>query len=122
MKRMVIWAVLFASLLVVTGAAFAQDCYKVTGRDLTNSANSFTANWWFDWYSDYNAEVFTYNSSTGVLGPFLFDANFVNMRAITFDSPDMGAYMTFHGNWTSFDGLFYDGDQYTIHGVAQECP
>ena len=117
MKRMVIWAVLFASLLLVTGAAFAQECYKVTGRDLTNSA-SFTADWWFYWGSDNNAEVWDQDTIE------LFEANFVNTRAITFDSTDYGAYMTFHGlNWTSFDGLYYDGiDQYTIHGVAEACP
>jgi len=116
MKRMVILAVLFASLLVVTGAAFAQDCYKVTGRDLTNSANSFTADWWFYFDGGNNWQVW-YNDNYE-----LFVANFVNTRAVTFDSDDYGAYMTFHGNG-SFDGLYYNGsDQYTIHGVPEECP
>ena len=121
MRKMVILAVLFASLLVVTSVAFAVDCcedycYKVTGRDLTNPANSFTQHWSFCGDGDDNAIV------CNEVGPiYLFEANFVNTRVITFDSMDYGAYMTFHENWTSFDGLYYNGDQFTIHGTSEGC-
>jgi len=117
MKMMIILAVLFASLLVVTGVAFAitdcceDACYKLTYNDLTFPANSGTT------------EVsFCFESGWACIGdtPFL-EFSFFGTRAIGFGLGP-GAYVTFHGlNWTSFDGLLLDTDQYTIHGVKEEC-
>jgi len=120
MKMMVILAVLFVSLLVLTGAAFGciEDyCYKVTGNDLTNPANSFTQDWLFCYEGDNEDYVYTESGPTP-----LFGASFFGTQAISFESVP-GAYMTFHGlHRGTFDGLYYDGaHQYTIHGVEEEC-
>jgi len=128
MRSMVILAVLFASLLVVTGAAFAASCCvsggcaKVTGTDLTNPNNSFTQDWSFCDVGNNLVDV------CNVSGPnFLFEISIFNqslfVQAISINPVSAGVYMRFHGGDEIFNGLFYfGGDQYNIHGVAEPCP
>ena len=127
---MVILAVLFVSLLVMTGAAFAtipccaEACYKVTGTDLTNPANSFTQVW------EFCPGGYPFGSVCNISGPtplFLF-AGFPEIalkdQVISFDSGTVGAYMKFHGRAGDiFNGLYYNGtDRFQIHGVEEPCP
>jgi hypothetical protein len=134
MKTIVILAVLFVSLLVVTGAAFAMTpcidscpgdsaCYKVAGTDLTNPANSFTQDWHFCY--SYEGDSLGYaceGSGTNFLFFFSFFYQGPNDQAIGIGG-GKGARITFHGNEDgAFSGLYYNGsDQFNIHGVAEEC-
>jgi len=134
MKTIVILAVLLASLLVVTAAAFGglptcatycpdQTCYKVMGNDLDNSANSFTQDWTFCFDGNNFGWVCSVNTATP---PLLFLSLYpegLNDQAVSLDSSSHGGYMTFHGPWDgAFNGLYYDGtDRFKIHGVAEGC-
>ena len=126
MKMMVILAVLFVNLLVVTGAAFAgiccEDlCYKVTGTDLTNPNNSFTQDWSFCGDGDNLVDVCNLNGSILLFEASLFNQSLI-IQAISIDPVSTGAYMRFHGG-SIFNGLLYfGGDQYNIHGISEPCP
>ena len=132
MKIIVKLVVLFAALFLVTGIAFAQCCadvcYKVTGTDLTNPANSFTQDWWICVGLGPGGSVCNNSGPT-----FLFDwawfPGALKNQAISYDSGNVGAYMKFHGSIDNmfglndvFNGLYYNGtDRYKIHGVAHGC-
>jgi hypothetical protein len=134
MKMMVILAVLLASLLVLTGAAFAtifcldscpgySACYKVTGTDTTNPANSFMQDWHFCY--SYDGDSLGYvceGSGTNFLFGFSFFCQGLNDQAAGIGG-GKGAYMTFHGSDDgAFNGLYYNGvDQFNIHGVREAC-
>jgi hypothetical protein len=135
MKIMFILAVLLMSLLVLTGAAFAitfcvdscpgyQACYKVTGTDLNNPANSFMQDW--DFCYSYQSDSLGYlceGSGTNFLFVFSFFNQGLIDQAIGTSGGPQGGYMTFHGTDDDiFNGLYYDGvNQFKIHGVAKEC-
>ena len=122
MRTLIILAVLFASLLMVAGAALAKtccvdQCYNVTGTDL-NDSNSFTQVWTICWGS----------GEVCINGALLFQVSFFNQglidQAVSFTGSPRQAYMRFHGDDNDiFNGLYYDGtNQFSIHGVAEECP
>jgi len=129
MKMMVKLVVLFASLLVVTGTAFAVSCcedvcYKVT---VTGLASTYIgkADWSFCFFDDNLADVCALSPG----GPTpLFQVSFFNQnlidQAISISPVSTGVYMRFHGSEDDiFNGLFYlGGDQYNIHGVEEPCP
>jgi hypothetical protein len=134
MKMMVILAVLFASLLMVTGAAFAlpttcaspcpdKKCYKVTGTDLTDPAGSVTVDWYICFQNDVTAYVC---DTTAAVAPYTFLSLFgelLNPQAISYGSASKGVYMTFHGHDKgAFNGLLYTGDRGLLHGVQEACP
>ena len=132
MKMMVILAVLFVSLLMVTGAAFAGSCCldacaKVTATDLTNPANSFVQDWSFCFGG---INLVSVCALSGLNAVYLFEASLfdqgLNLQAISIASTsnDLGVYMTFHGhNNDAFNGIYYNGsDLYVIHGIAEDCP
>jgi len=136
MKMAVIWAVLVASLLLMTGAAFAVSCtscpgelvcYKVTGTDLTTPANSFTKDWSICFVSYVAAYVCDRDSVTFLFGLSLFPEG-LTTQAISFDSGAVGAYMKFHGSGDFgdiFNGFYFNQpDRFLIHGVLEEegCP
>ena len=128
MKTMFLLPVLLAILLVVTGAAFAgpccqDECYKVTGTDL-NDSNSFTQHWSFC----HAGGTLVCNGLTQILIAVFFNQGLIEQATgLCPDSlctPGAGAYMRFHGDDNDiFNGLYYDGtNQFSIHGVAEECP
>jgi hypothetical protein len=139
MKIMFILVVLLMSLFVLAGAAFAftpcidacpgyPACYKVTGTDLNNPANSFVQDW--DFCFSYQSDSLGYlceGSGTNFLFYFSFFYQGLIDQAISTPggSSTRGGYMTFHGTDDNiFNGLYYDEvsqNQYKIHGVAQEC-
>jgi hypothetical protein len=124
MRLTVILVVLFASLLMVTGAAFAagccyDQCFYATCTALNNPANSFTDHIAICYYDD-----------TAVIcdqGGFIFNASLfsqgLNDQAIIYNNSAVG-YITFHGyDDSAYNGLYYDGnDRYKCHGVEEECP
>jgi len=126
MKMTVILAVLFVSLLVMTGAVFAaptccvDTCYKVSGTDLTNPANSFTQDWEF---CGDNLVVCNMSGPTFLFQFLPFPEIFPAGHTISFNSTQ-GAYIKFITNNTdTFNGLYYNGvDQFRIHGVQERCP
>jgi len=132
MKTVVILAVLVASLLVVTGSAFASTncssycpnkaCYKVTGTELPTGGVS-TADWFICFPGPFAAYVCDTVSS---VPPILELATFpegLRFQAISWDSGNHGAYMKFNGSGDIFNGLYYNGtDRFLIHGVQEECP
>jgi len=128
MKITVILAVLFASLLVVAGTAFAlsccnDTCYKVTLTDLTDPHSIPLLHWSVCFDGDNLAEVCDLEGPT-----FLFVASFFRQslidQAVSINPASTGAYMRFHGSEDDiFNGLFYSsGDQYEMHGVEEPCP
>jgi len=128
MKTGVILIVLFASLLVVTGAAFAlplpscceDACYEVTGTDLTNPANSFTQHWSFCFSDDIGVAC----NQPGSTFLFAFSSFFQSLIDQVISFQGNAAYIKFHGSDDDiFNGLYYlSGDQYNIHGVEEPCP
>jgi hypothetical protein len=132
MKKMVMLAVLVVSLLLVTGTAFAVPscdscsgvsiCYKVTGTDLTNPANSFTEDWLFCVVNPFAAYVC---DTTDDVPPFLALSLFPDIlipQAISWDSGTRGAHMKFHGD--IFNGEYFNQpDRYLLHAIFDEqCP
>jgi hypothetical protein len=127
MKIMVILVVLFAGLL--TGAAFATDpclscspaeCFTVSGTNLDNSNNSFTAQWYI--CSDNYPNLNLCDSGIEITPLVMFDQG-LNPQAVSY-SFNNGVYITFHGG--DFNGLFYNvtnttKDRYKIHGVRHGC-
>jgi hypothetical protein len=131
MKKTIILAALVASLLVVTGIAFAGPtpsccydvCYKVTGTNLTNPGEDFTADWAFcfdgypfGWVCDRSGPTFL----------FFFAAYPENLlyHVTSFDSGTVGAYMQIHGiEGDVFNGLYFNsGNRMLIHGIMeQQC-
>ena len=127
MKIIVKLVVLFAALFLVTGIAFAQCCadvcYKVTGTDLTNPANSFTQDWEFCFDGDDLGTLCNMSGPTFLFQFLPFPEIFPAGHTISFNSTQ-GAYIKFITNNTdTFNGLYYNGvDQFRIHGVQERCP
>ena len=124
MKMTVILAVLLVSLLLMTGAAFAtvccaDACYKVTGTDLTNPANSFTQDWEFCFDGDDLGTLCNMSGPTAFL-QFIGFPEILHDQLISINPGSKGVYIKFHGD--IFNGLYYNGtDKFLIHGVEEEC-
>ena len=126
MKMMIVLAVLCAALLLVTGVSFAFNscsscndlsCYTVTGTDVDNSSGSGTSEWYICWDNYPYALLCFYGS---LIVPLTFIPG-LNDQAVGY-SATKGAYMTFHGNYGAFNGIWYNGtDRYKIHGVEVGC-
>jgi len=123
MKMMVKLAVLFATLLLVTGIAFAGgSCYyyeyTYTGLDNPEDSGLWCQEICFDFGN--NSGTFDGFCEAGDLSLF-FGPTFLNPQALLY-SGDTGTevgYLTFHGSWFgAFNGIEYcsDGGRYTVHG------
>jgi len=120
MKAMVKLAVLFATLLLVTGVAFAGGgCYyyefSYTGLDDPTNSGQDCAYLCFD---GNNSGTFEGFCESGDLSLFL---DFLNPTLLLY-SGDLNVevgYLTFHGSWLNvFNGIIYcsPGGRYTVHG------
>jgi len=97
-------------------------CYKVTGTDLTNPANSFTRDWSFCFEDSDFGEVCNMSGPTFLFNFAAFPEVFPQVQAISFTG-GQGAYMKFIGNnEDTLNGLYYNGaDRFQIHGVEETC-
>jgi hypothetical protein len=126
MRMMVILAVLLASLLAVTGVAFAfnscsscndPECFKVTATDVDNSSLSDAEDIYICWDNYPYALLCDHGS---LIVPLVFIPG-LNDQAVGFSATE-GTYMTFHGNYGAFNGILYNGtDRIKIHGVEEQC-
>lgn len=129
MRTMVILAVLFASLLVVTGVAFATSCPSCSGGQLVCYIGEAT-----EWITNITEPLEPF--SICFKGP---DTSFVcvagavipvdlfqglNLRALGSDMLGHAIYMTFHGSHNdAFNGLYnVQQSGFLLHGVAGACP
>jgi hypothetical protein len=135
MKVMVKLAVLIASLLLVTGVAFAgvcynPVCYSVDGINVSNPAGNFTGQIWLICLGSTPASISVIPSSPPLSSPAMA-AVFTDglfLQAVGY-SPVFpagnGIYMKFHGSDDGiFNGIFSpDGImEYRLHGIRVGCP
>lgn len=131
MRMIVILAVLLATLLFVTGMAFAggcidSACYSVNGTNLTNPAGGFTQLWQIC-FSSTPASIGVIPPSPPLSSPVFITVftDALNRQAVG-NSPINPAgnaiYMTFHGD--DFNGILSPDAimKYRIHGYGVECP
>ena len=124
MKLTVLLVVLFASLLIVTGAAFAipcceDQCFKVTFTSVDNPGNGFTDRWSIC-YDDIAANVCNFGGILFVAREF----HGLSLELLSQGGSDFAAYMKFHGTDNDiFNGRFSDlsNERFLIHGVEEEC-
>ena len=130
MKKTVMLAVLVASLLVVTGSAFAvscsscpgyQACYMVTGTELPTGDVS-TAEWFICFVGPSAAYVCNVTTATPPLLALALFPEVLTFQAISWDSGTRGAYMKFNGSGDILNGFYFNQpDRFLIHGVQEEC-
>jgi len=128
MKTIVKLALLFTSLLLLTGVAFAAnpcgcsdaECFTVSGTNLDNPNNPFTS----EWYICFDGYPYLHLCDSGIeITPLLWFDQGLNDKAVSY-SFNNGVYLTFHGD--VFNGLFYNvtnsgNARYRIHGVEHVC-
>ena len=119
MKIMVKVAVLFATLLLLTGVAFAADCYEycyaITNTEVDNPTNTYT-----------DCAVFQFcDDNSGSAGSVDMSLFFDSMKdqGLFYDSSCVG-YLKFHGDdLYIFTGIgFCSGTRWMYKGHQMACP
>jgi hypothetical protein len=124
MKIMVKLAVLLATLLLLTGIAFAQSCenycYEVTVTDLDDSTNTHTGCIGLQLCADNTGYM---NSPFGTDMSLFFDS--MRDQALGYDrnAPSCVGYFKFHGDdLYILKGIGYcEGERHTIKGHQKDC-
>jgi hypothetical protein len=120
MKKMVKIAVLLATLLLLTGVAFADcyECYEVTVKDLDDPTNTHTGCIAIDFCSGQ-----IYNSPFGTDIVLFFDS--MKEQALIYDDSDPSCvgYVKFHGDYGYImTGIGYcEGERHNIKGHQIDC-
>ena len=132
MKMMVKMAVLFATLLLITGVAFAQswdcNCYEITATEVDNPGHTHTATIEICLEAG-NESGYTCFPDGLISLSLFFEPTFLNKKILAYVTAQnslgicVGSFK-FHGsNKNVITGIGYcDGDQWTIWGHKTEGP
>lgn len=95
MKKMVKVAVLLATLLLLAGVAFADECYEVTCTNV-DTGEKLIHNVRID--PEYNENEGRFHGFCGVSGDLVTFYDAMKLQAIAVEPP-VQAYLKFHGDW-----------------------
>jgi hypothetical protein len=119
MKKMVKMAVLLATLLMLTGVAFADECYEITCIGLDYDFQ-LTHNVYFDPYNG------SFNGLCATQGGMSLFYDSMKLQAII-EGSSIDGYLKFHGDdFHVVSGIVYCmGGRFTVRGHKvdyDECP
>ena len=125
MKKIVKMAVLLAALLLLTGVAFADDCYEVT---CTNLDNGEKLTHYVKIWPDYSENEGRFDGFCGEAGDMVTFYDAMKLQALAFSTENNPlAYLKFHGDYFHVvTGIVYcNGTRWDIRGHIVDyelCP